>query len=92
MGMRAKSSVVDPEFRVWGFDNLFVCDASVFPTSLGVNPQIPIMTLADYAVRAIGGVEPPEAVDDGPVAEARRRLGLPSDAPVTLPAIQWTSS
>lgn len=87
MGMSAKSSVVDPEFRVWGFDNLFVCDASVFPTSLGVNPQVPIMALADYATRAIGGVEPPDVVDEGPVAEARRRLGLGPEEPVVLGAV-----
>jgi choline dehydrogenase-like flavoprotein len=86
MGLKAAESVVDPEFRVWGFDNLFVCDASVFPTSLGVNPQVPIMALADYAALPIGGVEPPEVVEDGPVAEARRRLGLGPEDPVVLPA------
>ena len=86
MGVDAKKSVVDPEFRVWGFDNLFVCDASVFPSSLAVNPQVPIMAVADYAVSAIGGVEPPASIEDGPVAEARRRLGLPPDAPVLLSA------
>jgi len=40
---------VDPEFRVYGYDNLFVCDASVFPGSIGVNPQLTVMALADYA-------------------------------------------
>ncbi len=84
MGVDAKTSVVDPEFRVWGFDNLHVCDASVFPTSLAVNPQVPIMALADYAVHAIAGIEPPATVEDGPVAEARRRLGLAPDEPVLL--------
>jgi choline dehydrogenase-like flavoprotein len=29
--------------------NLYVCDASVFPTSVGVNPQLTVMALADYA-------------------------------------------
>jgi choline dehydrogenase-like flavoprotein len=42
--------VIDPEFKVYGYDNLFVCDASVFPSSIGVNPQITVMSLADYAV------------------------------------------
>jgi len=45
-----KRGVIDPEFKVYGYDNLFVCDASVFPSSLGVNPQVTVMTLADYAV------------------------------------------
>ena len=42
--------VVDPQFKAYGYDNLFVCDASVFPSSLGVNPQLTVMALADYAV------------------------------------------
>ncbi len=41
--------VVDPRFRVHGYDNLYVCDASVFPSSLTVNPQLTVMSLADYA-------------------------------------------
>jgi choline dehydrogenase-like flavoprotein len=44
---------VDTQFRVHGFENLFVCDASVFPTSLQVEPQLSIMGLADYASRII---------------------------------------
>lgn len=42
--------VVNEEFRVFGYDNLFVCDASVFPCSIGVNPQLTVMSLAQYAV------------------------------------------
>lgn len=41
--------VVDSQFKAYGYDNLFVCDASVFPSSLGVNPQLTVMALADYA-------------------------------------------
>ena len=40
--------------------------------------------LADYAVPAIGGVAPPDIIEDGPVADARRRLGLAPDEPVVL--------
>ena len=45
--------VVDADFRVHGMENLYVCDASVFPTSLGVNPQMTIFGLAHYAARRI---------------------------------------
>jgi choline dehydrogenase-like flavoprotein len=48
MGELRSMSVVDSEFRVRGFDNLYVCDASVFPSSVGVNPQLSIMAMADY--------------------------------------------
>jgi choline dehydrogenase-like flavoprotein len=48
-----KTGVVDENFKVFGFDNLFVCDASVFPTSLGVNPQVTVMSLAHYAAPII---------------------------------------
>ena len=39
---------VDSRFRVHGYDNLFVCDASVFPTTIKINPQLTIMAMADY--------------------------------------------
>lgn len=48
-----KTGVVDENFKVFGYDNLFVCDASVFPTSLGVNPQVTVMSLAHYAAPII---------------------------------------
>ncbi len=48
-----EKGVVNSEFKAFGYDNLFVCDASVFPTSLGVNPQLTVMGLADYAVQFV---------------------------------------
>jgi choline dehydrogenase-like flavoprotein len=53
-GDRGKG-VVDPSFRVHGFENLFVCDASVFPTATTVNPQLTVMALADYAAPGMTG-------------------------------------
>jgi choline dehydrogenase-like flavoprotein len=41
--------VVNPEFKVYGYDNLYVCDASVFPSATTVNPQLSVMTMAHYA-------------------------------------------
>lgn len=49
MGADPGSSVVGADFRVHGYENLFVCDASVFPSSIGVNPQITVMTMGKYA-------------------------------------------
>lgn len=53
MSRDPEKGVVGPGFRVHGFENLHVCDASVFPTSLTVNPQLTVMSLAHYAARRI---------------------------------------
>ena len=45
--------VVDDRFRVSGFDNVFVADASVFPTSLTVNPQWTIMAMSSLASTSV---------------------------------------
>lgn len=46
MSANDKDGVVDPRGRVWGTDNLYVVDGGILPTSLGVNPQLSIMTMA----------------------------------------------
>jgi choline dehydrogenase-like flavoprotein len=48
-----KKGVVDSDLRVHGFENLYVCDASVFPSPLTVNPQLTVMALAEYAADGI---------------------------------------
>ena len=40
-------SVVDPELRVYGITNLRIADASIFPTMVGVNPNITIMMIGE---------------------------------------------
>lgn len=53
LGSSPRRGVVGPDFRVHGYNNLYVCDASVFPTSLTVNPQLTVMGLAHYAAQGI---------------------------------------
>jgi choline dehydrogenase-like flavoprotein len=53
MSADRRAGAVDTNFAVHGFDNLFVCDASVFPTSVTVNPVSTIMAVADYAAPRI---------------------------------------
>jgi choline dehydrogenase-like flavoprotein len=49
--------VVDERFRVRHrgrpMENLYVADASVFPSSVTVNPQLTVMALASYAAQTI---------------------------------------
>lgn len=50
---RAELGVVDPDFKVRGVAGLYVTDASVFPGAVGVNPQLSVMAIADYAAGRI---------------------------------------
>jgi choline dehydrogenase-like flavoprotein len=51
MGADMSWSVVKPDGESWDVKNLVIADASVFPTSLGVNPQITVMTVATMIAR-----------------------------------------
>ena len=53
MGRDPASSVVDNRLRYHELDNLFVVDGSVFPTSLGVNPQESIYGIARWAAQHV---------------------------------------
>ncbi|KAL7269173.1 hypothetical protein RUND412_008175 [Rhizina undulata] len=46
-------SVVDPVGRVWGTKGLYVADASVAPTSTGVNPMLSVMAIAEWIARGV---------------------------------------
>jgi choline dehydrogenase-like flavoprotein len=48
-----KRGVVDTQFAVHGTKGLFVCDASVFPTSVEVNPMHTVMALAKIGAQRI---------------------------------------
>ena len=42
MGINPSNSVVNSCGKVWHVDNLYVADASVFPTAVGVNPMVSV--------------------------------------------------
>lgn len=46
MGSDPDWSVVKSTGEAWDMENLFICDASILPTSLGVNPQLTVMALS----------------------------------------------
>jgi choline dehydrogenase-like flavoprotein len=55
LGASPDHAVVDPSGRVWGYENLIVADASLFPQSSGVNPMLTIMAMAKRIVEMHGG-------------------------------------
>lgn len=53
MGTDIHKSVLNSYGKVHGMENVFVCDGSIFPSSLGVNPQISIMAFASRSAEHI---------------------------------------
>jgi choline dehydrogenase-like flavoprotein len=53
MGKDPARSVCDGRGRVHGYEGLYVADASVIPTNLGVNPQHTIMALARLSAESM---------------------------------------
>ena len=53
MSTNQAEGVVDSRGRVWGVKDLYIADASVFPSASGVNPQITTMAIADWIARGI---------------------------------------
>ncbi len=55
--------VVDAQQRVFGYENLLVCDGSAIPANVGVNPSLTITALAEHAMShvpaAAGGEQDP---------------------------------
>jgi cholesterol oxidase len=45
--------VVDARQRVFGYENLLVCDGSAIPANVGVNPSLTITALAEHAMSHI---------------------------------------
>ena len=55
MGADPTTSVVSPEQRLWGVDNVLVCDSSVFVTAAGYNPTLTLAALAHRAATLLVG-------------------------------------
>ena len=53
--------VVDAGQRVFGYENLLVCDGSAVPANVGVNPSLTITALAEHAMSKIPPAQAPAA-------------------------------
>ena len=75
IGHGPEDGVVDAGQRVFGYENLLVCDGAAIPANVGVNPSLTITALAEHAMSEIppkrgdGGSEPrqPEARPAAPI-------------------------
>ncbi len=54
--------VVDARQRVFGYENLLVCDGSTIPANVGVNPSLTIAALAEHAMSFVPAAA--EAAED----------------------------
>jgi cholesterol oxidase len=58
IGHGPEDGVVDRGQRVFGYENLLVCDGAAVPANVGVNPSLTIAALAEHAISQV-----PDAAD-----------------------------
>jgi len=69
IGHGPEDGVVDAEQRVFGYENLLVCDGAAIPANVGVNPSLTITALAEHAMSK---VPPKESAEPRDLPEAAR--------------------
>lgn len=69
IGHGPEDGVVDARQRVFGYENLLVCDGAAVPANVGVNPSLTITALAEHAM---AGIPPKEGAEPRPLPEAAR--------------------
>ncbi len=53
IGADVGGAVVDGDLRVFGYQNMIVCDAAALPANPGVNPALTIAALAEHAMAQV---------------------------------------
>jgi len=53
IGQDSESGVIDKYHRVYGYQNMLVCDGSAVPANPGVNPSLTITAMAEWAMSNI---------------------------------------
>ncbi len=69
IGHGPEDGVVDADQRVFGYENLLVCDGAAIPANVGVNPSLTITALAEHAMSK---VPPKEGTAPRDLPEAAR--------------------
>ncbi len=53
MGKDKEEGVINENFEVHGYKNMFILDGSIIPCNLGVNPSLSITAISEYAMSKI---------------------------------------
>jgi cholesterol oxidase len=69
IGHGPEDGVVDADQRVFGYQNLLVCDGAAVPANVGVNPSLTITALAEHAMSK---VPPKDGTNLLPLPESAR--------------------
>jgi cholesterol oxidase len=72
IGPDSERGVVDAGNRVYGYENLLVCDGSAIPANPGVNPSLTITAVAEHAMAAL---PPKDGASTPHLPEAARPAG-----------------
>ena len=78
IGSDATRGVIDRHLRVFGYQNMLVCDGAAMPANPGVNPSLTITALAEHAMSAVA---PAAAGWPGPQSAAGARAAMGAAAP-----------
>ncbi|HEX3617311.1 MAG TPA: GMC family oxidoreductase [Solirubrobacteraceae bacterium] len=54
IGESPETGVIDARHRVFGYENLLVCDGAAVPANVGANPSLTITALAERALTFVG--------------------------------------
>jgi cholesterol oxidase len=82
IGETSETGVVDGRQRLFGYENLLVCDGSVVPANIGVNPSLTITALAERAMTFVADSaawsSTGTASDGSPSGSPSRSTGAPA--------------
>ncbi|MCA9603225.1 MAG: GMC family oxidoreductase, partial [Myxococcales bacterium] len=77
IGASAETGVIDTKHEIFGHPGLYVCDGSMIPANLGVNPSLTITAMTEHAMSQIPakpGATARHAVDPDLVARRTKEI------------------
>ncbi|MGK2954464.1 MAG: FAD-dependent oxidoreductase [Solirubrobacterales bacterium] len=89
VGAGPESGVIDADNRVFGYENLMVCDGSAIPANPGVNPSLSITAMTERAMSKIPVA--PDGVEQHLPVEARPARVAGDTPAVAVPVASETA-